>query len=325
MSTEPSLPISPDVPVAAPPKARSLFVQTFIGPQGLRAGWKFLLFVVMLQVFMYATRPIRRMLPRMDPSAMSAGTVAAQDFAQFFALVLTTLFMAYLIDRKPWKTYGLPLNRAFRSTFWVGVLLGFGVLALQLTIMYAGGWVEFGPLQLHGAAILKMGAWWALAFLAVALFEEFLFRGYVQQALSQGMGFWGAAIVTAGLFALAHTGNRGENWFGIVMVFLDGILMCFTLWKTGDLWLAVGQHTAWNWTQTFFFGTANSGTTSVGVLRSPSFNGHPLLTGGTAGPEGSILVLFSLAVTAAAVALIYRKRPEPREAAVSPAAYVSGS
>ena len=33
-----------------------------------------------------------------------------------------------------------------------------------------------------------------------------------------------------------HLSNPGENKFGIVMVFIDGLIMCFTLWRTGDLW-----------------------------------------------------------------------------------------
>jgi membrane protease YdiL (CAAX protease family) len=234
------------------------------------------------------------------------------------AVLLATVIMAKLIDRKPWGYFGIPLRNAFRSTFWVGSAIGLGALALQLELMHLGGWFDFGTLQLHGAAILGYGAIWAVMFFFVGVTEEGLLRGYVQRVTTDGLcrlpggwSYWLSAVLFSLMFASGHLGNPGENKFGIVMVFIDGMAMCFSLWRTGDLWFAIGNHAAWDWGQTFLFGTPNSGMHASHVLMNPSFHGPLLLSGGSDGPEGSVLVLLSEALFIVLIAMVYRRRKYP--------------
>jgi len=72
-----------------------------------------------------------------------------------------------------------------------------------------------------------------------------------------GWSFWTSAVLFSIVFAAVHLSNPGENKFGIAMVFIGGLIMCFTLWRTGNLWFAIGNHAAWDWGQTFMFGTPN--------------------------------------------------------------------
>jgi membrane protease YdiL (CAAX protease family) len=226
--------------------------------------------------------------------------------------------MARFIDRKPWGYFGMPLRNAFRSTFWIGAASGASVLALQLEIMRACGWFDYGAVQLYGSAILEYGLMWAVVFLLVGIGEEATLRGYVQRVATDGLSwlpgnwsFWASAVLFSILFGAAHLGNPGESKFGVAMIFIDGIVMCFSLWRTGDLWFAIGNHAAWDWGQTFLFGTPNSGLHGQRALMNPAFHGPALLAGGTDGPEGSVLVLLSEALIALLVALIYRKRRFP--------------
>ena len=80
------------------------------------------------------------------------------------------------------------------------------------------------------------------------------------------------------------------------------------IWRTGSLWFAIGNHAAWDWGQTFLFGTPNRGLHGQHALMNPSFHGPALLTGGTDGPEGSVLVLLSEALFLVLIAIIYRGR-----------------
>ena len=75
---------------------------------------------------------------------------------------------------------------------------------------------------------------WALAFLAVGLAEEFLFRGYLQYTLTTGMGFWPSAVLLSALFGLAHSGNPGESKFGLLSVVVFALLFCVFLRRTGE-------------------------------------------------------------------------------------------
>ncbi len=313
------LEFSPAAPSAPPPRRHSAFYRTFVGPRGVRAGWKVFLFFLILIGLGFCFRPLLKMMGKPDPHApLPAGLAFVSEFVGMTAVLLATWIMAKFIDRKPWGYFGMPLRNAFRSSFWVGAAVGLGALALQLELMHLGGWFDFGNVQLHGMAILHYGALWGLMFLCVGFSEEGALRGYVLRvttdgfsSMPKGWSFWAAAILFSLLFGAGHLGNPGENKFGIVMVFIDGMAMCFSLWRTGDLWWAIGNHAAWDWGQTFLFGTPNSGFHGANALMHPSFHGPLLLAGGTDGPEGSVLVLISEAIFVLSVALVYRRRRYP--------------
>jgi membrane protease YdiL (CAAX protease family) len=123
-------------------------------------------------------------------------------------------------------------------------------------------------------------------------------------------GFWQAAWVTSTLFGYIHTGNNGENWIGIFAAAFIGFIFCVSVRVTGSAWWAIGCHAAWDWAETFFYGTADSGLQPTGHYLSTSPAGNPLWSGGADGPEGSLLVLGVILLLLAALLLIYgRKRP----------------
>ena len=66
---------------------------------------------------------------------------------------------------------------------------------------------------------------------------------------------------------------------------------------------------AWDWSQTFFFGTPDSGMKPIGALFAPSFHGPALLRAvGLTGPEGSVLVILAEALIVLSIAVLYPKR-----------------
>jgi len=318
LSSTDSLAPAPSAPGA--PRRRSAFYRTFVGPYGVRAGWKVFLFFLIFVLLSVGFRPLMvRLHGRVDfKLPVPAGVAFVDECLGMAAVLLATWIMAKFIDRKPWGYFGMPVRHAFRSTFWVGAGVGLGALALQLELMHLGGWFDFGTVQLHGAAVLKYGVIWGSMFLWVGFTEEGMLRGYVQRVTTDGFrklpggwSFWASALLFSLVFASGHLGNPGENKFGIFMVFIDGMAMCFSLWRTGDLWWAIGNHAAWDWGQTFLFGTPNSGFHGANALMHPSFHGPLLFAGGTDGPEGSVLVLISEAIFVLSVAVIYRKRKYP--------------
>ena len=131
-------------------------------------------------------------------------------------------------------------------------------------------------------------------------------------------GFWQAAWLTSTLFGAAHTGNSGENWIGIFAAAFIGFVFCVSIWVTGSAWWAIGCHAAWDWAETYFYGTADSGFVAPGHLFSTKPAGNPLWSGGADGPEGSLLVIPAVLLILAWLLIFYR-RPKPVElpAAVS--------
>ena len=120
--------------------------------------------------------------------------------------------------------------------------------------------------------------------------------------------FWQAAWVTSTFFGLIHTGNNGENWIGIFAAAFVGFVFCVSVRLTGSAWWAIGCHAAWDWAETYFYGTADSGMVAKGHLLTASPAGSALMSGGTDGPEGSLLILPIILLLLAAVLVLYGRR-----------------
>jgi hypothetical protein len=232
---------------------------------------------------------------------------------QAFSVFLATWVVAR-IEKRSLDDYGIPLRQAFGMRFGEGLIWGFGMLSAILLVLHLSGHFQIDSVALTGTAVYKYAFGWGLVFYAVAISEEFIFRGYLLFAWARRMAFWRAAIFLSLIFGAAHLGNPGENVFGILQVVVIGMVFCLTIRRTGNLWFAVGFHAAWDWAETFFYGTPDSGLLGVGRLLNTSSQGPNWLTGGSAGPEGSVIVflvllLFALLVHFRFPKAIYPDRP----------------
>jgi CAAX protease family protein len=180
-------------------------------------------------------------------------------------------------------------------------------LLLMVLIALFGGYSP-GTLSLHGAGDVKYGLFWGACFLIAGAFEDLSFRGYMQVTLAPGLGFWPAAVLLSIGFCAFHLWNPGETWAGITMLFCFGMLAAFTLWRTGDLWFIIGLHAAWDWAHVFLFSVPIAGLRATGHLSHSSLHGPQWLTGGTAGPDGSLFAFVVLVLIAALVQRIFSDR-----------------
>jgi membrane protease YdiL (CAAX protease family) len=236
----------------------------------------------------------------------------AKAIAVFFVSLATWIVSRK--EKRPLDDYGIPLRQAFGKRFWEGTVWGFAMLSAILLILQMSGHFRIDSAALTGGAILRYALGWAATFLCVAVAEEFAFRGYWLFSMSRRVCFWPAALFISAIFGVAHLGNHGENVLGILQVVATGLLFCLTIRRTGNLWFAIGFHAAWDWAETFFYGTPDSGLFGVGRLLNTSVQGPNWLTGGSAGPEGSVFALFVLLLCALLIHLrfphaIYPDRP----------------
>ena len=253
------------------------------------------------------------------PGVLSPGAVITGEALSLIALFLTMLIIS-AIEHRRLDSYGLPLQRAFRTNFWTGAVWGFFFLTVLLLAIRGLNGFYFGTMSLRVGVLFRYAVLWAIAFLMVGIWEEYAFRGYLQFVLTRGVGFWRAAGVTALLFGAVHRANQGESWIGLAAVVAVGLFFCLTLRRTGDLWFAVGFHSSWDYAQSFLYGVPDSGQPAVGHLFNSRFQGPAWLTGGSVGPEGSVLVFADIALAALVVAWMYPKAkyPEPAPAVPSP-------
>lgn len=249
--------------------------------------------------------------PRAQAAAGSPLWLTLGETAQFIPVLLATWVMSG-IERQRVGTYGLPFAKSALARFTVGYLAwGFLPLTLVLCTLRLLGVFYFGSISIYGEKAFYWAATWAVMFLSVALFEEFLFRGYSLHTLADGIGFWPAAIILGVAFARVHMGNGGENRIGIAAVLLFAMFASATLRRTGNLWLAVGAHAGWDWGESFFYGVSNSGFQAPGHLFNPHLEGPDWLSGGSVGPEGSVVTLIFWALMTAGVLVFYPSRREP--------------
>jgi CAAX protease family protein len=284
----------------------------FKGPSGVRSGWRLLIFLA-LAAIPFITIEVLLAVAGFRPDIthdLPPTVILVGESVEF----LCPLFAAWVMSRlenKTFRAYGLPARGAFGRDFWLGA--GIGIIALSALVVgiRLGHGFYFGSVALTAGGILYYGVMWAIAFLVVGFAEEFLFRGYALATLSDGIGFWPAAIVLSGLFGGVHLSNLGENPTGAISAGLVGLLCCFSLRRTGSLWFAIGLHAAWDYGESFIFSVPNSGTLVQGHLLNSHFqSGAPAwVTGGAVGPEGSVFVFVVLAILFVVVDRMY---PEVR-------------
>jgi CAAX protease family protein len=281
---------------------RSPVQNAFMGPNGIRAGWRFFLFLVLFIAIVNGIGFGLTRIPAVhawrhtqDPLVMTAPGQIFQESILVVALVISVLLMS-LIEKRGFADYYLPLDQAFGKRFWQGIPYGFAMLSLLLVFIAALHGFSLGSVALSGADAFKYGLLYAIGFLMVGLFEEFSFRGYMQSTLGSGMGFWPAAIVLSILFGAIHLQNLHEAPIGAAMAGSFGVLAAFSLKRTGNIWFPIGMHAAWDWGETYFYSTPDSGFLAQGHLFNSSFHRSTWLTGGVVGPEGSAFALVVLVI-----------------------------
>jgi membrane protease YdiL (CAAX protease family) len=260
----------------------------FTKPEGLRAGWRLLIYVVIFLALWISSSYILVQIfhPRRD--VFSPGFQLAGESASFLSAVIAAWVMAIVEDRSV-ELFGLPAIGAFGKLFWQGCLFGLAeIFGLVGTIAALRGY-SFGSLAEHGFGIVRWALFWGGFFVVVGFFEEFFFRGYTLYTMAEGIGFWPAAVALSLCFGAVHRQNVGENWIGVAGVVLVGLFWCFTLKRTGSLWFAVGMHAAFDFGETFLFSVPDSGMVFPGHLSNATLQGPSWLTGGLPGPEASLI------------------------------------
>ena len=233
--------------------------------------------------------------------SLSAGLISAA------CALLATFIMAKTTGRK-FTRYGFGGTHRARN-FLIGAIGGLALLAALLGGLKYFGVFTFGNPTVNVSSTVYYAALYAVLFLAIGFNEEVMFHGYALVLLSRAVSFWPAAIILGVLFGAAHLGNGPrEGVTGALTAGLIGVVFAYSFLKTGSLWLAIGLHSGWDYAESFIFGVSDSGTPALpGGIFHPTFHGPDWLTGGTVGPEGSVLVLVPM-VAMVILSWILRRR-----------------
>jgi membrane protease YdiL (CAAX protease family) len=275
-----------------------------VGPHGLRAGVRLILYIALFLALFAINDWLRaRFLSHM------------QDFLRFgivevlsaIDLVVASAVMARLEKRRVGE-YGLPLPRRHLGRYAWGLVLGFAWVTVAIAGLAAAGAYHVQSVGGRASDLALYGGLFAVLAFTIGIKEELYYRGYTLFTLATGMGFWPAAVLTSVWFGVQHIVFAHVTWIGGFNIALGGFVLCLMVRGAGNLWMAIGAHAAIDWAEAFFYGVPVSGQTIPGALIHPSFTGPIWLSGGPAGPEGSVIFTVSMVPVAWGLVVWMRRR-----------------
>lgn len=165
-----------------------------------------------------------------------------------------------------------------------GLLVG----ALMLSAV-VGGLYALGVYQISGPR--PASPWGAIAMAVESgVMEELLMRAIVLRLLMRAFGIWPALALQAALFGALHLANPNATVAAAAAIAIEaGLMLAGFYLLTGRLWMSIGVHAAWNFTQGWVWGASVSGipVTESWLVSSPRPGAPEVLSGGAFGPEAS--------------------------------------
>ena len=207
---------------------------------------------------------------------------------------------ARFVERRPVDELSLP---GMGRELGVGMLIGAGLYSTCVLIL-----IMLGIYRIDG-----LNPWYfvlpAVAMsLSSGIFEELLFRGVLFRSVEDMFGSWISLAVSSLVFGFVHLLNPAGTITGAIFISIEaGLLLAAAYMLTRRLWLSIGFHIAWNYTQSAIFsGIVSGGVTDPGLIRS-NIKGPAVLTGGSFGLESSVIA-FLLCTTTGVVLLVLAVR-----------------
>jgi membrane protease YdiL (CAAX protease family) len=253
----------------------------FLHPGPLRwlraLGWGGLLFVAFMVFYALASRAG-------EPAQGAAATPLSLVLVAVLGAVGLGLYaVAVRLAEGRWPGE-LDLKRAAPELL-VGVVVGAAMLSAVVAALLAFGLYDIsGPRASSPLAMINVG-------LASGVFEELIFRAIILRLLMRAFGAWPALALSAALFGALHLVNPNATPAAAIAIAMEAGLMLASFYLlTGRLWVSIGVHAAWNFTQGWIWGARVSGipVQESFYLSTPKAGAPDWLSGGTFGPEASV-------------------------------------
>ena len=205
--------------------------------------------------------------------------------ASVVAGAIMLMVHAFLVQRVEGRPVEELAVRPMAGELGLGLLVGLGLYTLCVLILMA-----LGNYRIDGHRdwlILLAGM---ATPLATGVYEELWFRGVVFRLTQEWFGTWLAVVISSLIFGFVHWDAAGATLQGLLSISLwAGLLLCATYVLTGRLWLGIGLHAAWNYTQGSVFSGSVSGNAAPDGFFKSTLQGSEWLTGGSFGLEASVV------------------------------------
>jgi len=223
------------------------------------------------------------------PSTIAAVAMIALAMAIYFGF-------ARWVERREVSELSLP---GMAKEMGIGLLVGSGLYTGCMLILWVMGIYRMDGLNPVSFLVPAIASALSSGFL-----EELLFRGALFRIVEEWLGSWISIIVSSVVFGLVHLANPDATLTGAIFISVEaGLLLAAAYMVTRRLWMSIGFHVSWNYTQSAIFGGIVSGGIAEPGLIKPILEGPDLLTGGQFGLEAS-LTAFLLCTTTGVILLV---------------------
>jgi uncharacterized protein len=190
------------------------------------------------------------------------------------------------------------------------LLLGGALLAFLMFCAVYGILWGLGCAQWRGFAGTGGVAGIAAMAIVSGVGEELVFRGGVYRILEDSLGTGLALLLSGAFFGGMHLLNPDATPYAAAAIALEaGVLLGAVYAASRSLWLPIGLHIGWNFTEGGVFGAAVSGGSGGHGMLNVPLSGPEWLTGGAFGPEASVVTVgVCLAIALYFIARTVRKR-----------------
>ncbi|GAA0631058.1 type II CAAX endopeptidase family protein [Sphingomonas ursincola] len=181
----------------------------------------------------------------------------------------------------------------------IGMLVGSGLHTAGVLVLLA-----MGIMRIEGTNPVSVMLPAISMAISSGFLEELLFRGALFRIVEEWLGSWISVVVSSVVFGAVHLMNPTATLTGAIFISIEaGLLLAAAYMLTRRLWLGIGFHISWNYTQSAVFGGIVSGGVAEPGLFKTVTEGPELLTGGNFGLEAS-LVPCILATTAGIILVV---------------------
>ena len=218
-----------------------------------------------------------------------------------------------LIEKKPLSEMGL--TKRF-GNYFIGIIVGVLLLAFSVFAIVLTGNIEYHGI-FENADILMIILLFG-GFIIQGATEEILCRGIVLHTLKEKTPTWIAIAVSTVLFIIPHWSSlfEGGTIYGVIgvtnLVLISIIFSLLTI-RFKSIWAACGLHSFWNAILYCILGLNLSGKDeTVTAIFNMQSVGNNIWNGGAYGIEASIVTTVVLAIAAALIWYMNRKKIDKR-------------
>ena len=211
------------------------------------------------------------------------------------SFIAVWLFMKYVL-KEPFLSVGFE-KKYIKQDVIRGIYYGLIIMAIGFISLILSEEIEFKKLNFN----LLYFALGLIHYIFVAISEELLVRGFILNNLMKSFNNFSALLISSVLFSLLHAGNPNITLFGLLQLFVAGILLGLPYLYTKNLWFSIALHFSWNFFQGTVFGYNVSGIANYSIIET-DFRYASIWNGGSFGFEGSVLALILQII---AIAILY--------------------